>query len=236
MELRSFEGGRRGDSILLGVPTFGAVSIEWHGSMMTLQQPMNRSIRHAYVKGKEVGDARNMIVRQALEFRGLLGERISHIFFVDDDVLIPSHALTQLLSHNLPIVSGLYYAKTLTPQPLMLDEAFNGLKTEWTEGDLVPCVAHGMGCTLIETKVFEALGDGPWFKTTNESFINAQGTPVQWHQTEDVFFLKRAKDAGFQPTVDTGLFAFHYSMSEHVGYPLDKWKALTTAKPEAVPA
>lgn len=235
VELRSYEGTRSG-LILLGVPTFGAVSIEWHGSMMQLQQPMNRSIRHVYIKGKEVGDARNQIVRHALDYRGLLGERFSHVFFVDDDVLMPPHALSQLLAHRKPIVAGLYYAKTTTPQPLILGDAFTGVNTDWTPGDVVPCEAHGMGCTLIAREVFEALGDGPWFQTTNERYINDQGVPVQWHQTEDVYFLKRAKAAGFPPLVDTGLFCFHYSMAERVGYPLDRWYAQTTAQGEAVPA
>lgn len=233
VELRAYEGRSKG-LVLLGVPTFGAVSIEWHGHMMQLQTPLNRSIRHMYVKGKEVGEARNEIVKHALEYRGLLGEKFTHVFFVDDDVLIPPHALAQLLNHNKPIVSGLYYAKMATPQPLILSDAFGGVLTDWTPGDLVDCHAHGMGCTLIAREVFEAIG-GPWFQTTNQRFMSPDGTPVMWHQTEDVFFLDKARAARFQPCVDTGLFCFHYSMAERVGYPLDRWQAATQPK-EAVPA
>lgn len=142
--------------IVLGVPTFGMVSIHWHAAMLALQQPMNRAVRHSYVMGREVGDARNEIVQYALGLRGPMGERASHVFFIDDDTLPPPGALVSLLAHRLPIVAGLYYAKTQAPQPLVLGDAYAGT-LPFTPGDLVPCGGHGMGCTLIDVAVFRAL-------------------------------------------------------------------------------
>jgi hypothetical protein len=226
-EIWQYEGVRPG-IILVGVPSFGLVSIQWHSHMMQLQTPMNRSLRHMYVQGKEVGDARNEIVQRALEYQGPLGERASHVFFVDDDVLIPSHALMHLLSHNRPIVSGLYYAKTITPQPLILSHKFGGVVTDFADGALVDCDAHGMGCTLIAREVFEAT-EFPWFQTTKQRGPDIEGTPVYVHQTEDVWFLDKARRAGYQPCVDTSLFCPHWSNAERLWYPLDRFKAAVQA-------
>lgn len=224
-EIRQYDG-LRPSVIFLGVPSFGQVSIKWHAHMMQLHTPMNRVIRHLYVEGKEVGAARNEIVSAALSFQGETGERCSHVLFVDDDVLVPPHAIAQLLSHQLPIVGGLYYAKTVTPQPLILKEAHGGIVTDFEPGELVPCDAHGMGCTLIAREVFEAV-PAPWFQTTNDWGSRSDGTPVKHYQTEDVFFLQHAREAGYQPTVDTGLACWHWSAVDRTAYPLEAWKRHT---------
>lgn len=215
--------------IFVGVPSFGLVSVTWHSHMMQIQTPLNRVLRHLYVVGREVGDARNELAEAALAYEGPNGERCSHVLFIDDDVLVPSHAIMQLLSHNRPIVSGLYYAKTITPQPLILSHKHDGVITDFADGDLVECDAHGMGCTLIAREVFEALPK-PWFQTTKARGPDQEGVPVYVHQTEDVWFLDKARRAGFQPCVDTGLFCFHWSNTEKVGYPLDRWRAHTAPR------
>jgi hypothetical protein len=225
VHLTQYADGLPAPLIAVGVPTFGAVSIQWHSHMMQLQTPLNRALRHLYLQGKEVGEARNEIVTQALAYQGPLGEQISHILFIDDDVLVPPHTVGQLLGHGRAIVGGLYYAKTPNPQPLLLGPTFSGTRTDWQPGELVECEAHGMGATLIAREVFEAL-EAPWFVTTRERREHA-GTPVHFHQTEDVYFLQRAREAGFVPCVDTGLPCWHYSMTERVGYPLEAWKKFT---------
>lgn len=144
-------------AIVVGVPTFGQVSINWHVGVMGLRSPMNRMLHWYHVVGREVGDARNEIVQHALAYVGATGERASHVLFIDDDVLIPPDALITLLGRKLPICSGLYFAKTQFPQPLMLKGPLDGVIAKWDPGSLVPCYAHGMGCTLIEVRVFRDL-------------------------------------------------------------------------------
>lgn len=225
--------------IYLGVPTFGRVSIRWHAHMLQLQGPLNRSIFHGYATGFEVGQARNYLVTQALDWTNDNRHTISHVFFVDDDVLVPPYALIKLLAHKRPIVSGLYFAKTEASQPLVLHDEFGGVRTDLPRDQVIDCHAHGMGCTLIELRVFRELletgqlehkqtregKDLPqWFSTTRDKLTTTdQGAPVIFNETEDVSFLRAAKTLGYQPAVDTGVFCFHWDEKQQIGYPRHLW-------------
>ena len=224
--------------IYLGVPTFGMVSIRWHAHLMQLQTPLNRSVFHAYGQGFEVGQARNYLVQQALDWKNPAGHTVESVFFVDDDVLIPPHALMTLMAHNRPIVSGLYYAKTRDPQPLLLPEPFAGTPPV-PKNQLVECYAHGMGCTLIKLHVFrelldqglveyETLPNGQrlpqFYKTTRDKVFDEHQKTVVYNETEDVHFLKLAAKLGYPATVDTGLFCWHWDSSQQQAYPLSTWQ------------
>ncbi len=238
MELHvNSEPQHRARVIYLGVPTFGRVSIRWHAHMMQLQSPLNRSIFHGYGLGFEVGQARNYLVQQALDWQNDNGHTVSHVFFVDDDVLIPPYALMVLLSRKRPIVSGLYYAKTEAPQPLILTDPSGGVLDPVPRNQVVECYAHGMGCTLIELRVFRDLIDRgmveyetfgsqtlpQFFKTTRDKLTQDGGAPVIGNETEDVHFLKLAAKLGYTAAVDTGVFGFHWDEKSQRGFPLHLW-------------
>lgn len=225
--------------IYLGVPTFGMVSIQWHAHLMQLQSPLNRSVFHGYGMGFEVGQARNYLVQQALDWRNEAGHTVESVLFIDDDVLVPPYALTALLAHQRPIVSGLYYAKTPAPQPLLLMEPQGGTPPVVPKNQVVECYAHGMGCTLIELRVFREMLDAglvdyeemgghrlpQFFKTTRDEIQRSEGRPVTvYNETEDVYFLKRAAQLGYTAAVDTGVFCFHWDHKGRVAYPLTTWK------------
>lgn len=231
------------DVIVLGIPTFGMVSIWFMSRVFGMRMPMNRIVRHVYVVGKEVGEARNEIVARALALeQDDPSIRCSHVFFLDDDVLGHPDALVKLLSHKAPIVSGLYYAKAGVPTPLVFSGEFSGTPQTWTPGDTVPCWAHGMGLTLIEADVFrrmrdegnlgvDASGYPNWFTTTrDEGVVTPDGVPAVMNQTEDVAFLRRAAALGYQPMVDTSAatFGWHWDHRQQVAYPLEQWHEFQT--------
>jgi hypothetical protein len=189
-----------------------------------------------YVIGKTgpsgIAEARNTIVTGALN----RAEEVTHVFFVDDDVLFHSDVLLTLLSHNKPMVSGLYYQKSPLPSPLLWEAPHQGAVTDWTPNTLQPCWAHGMGLTLIRTEVFRRMqdelplgvddgGNPAWFRARHELI---DGIPTQI--SEDVDFLGKARALGYQPLVDTSKAAFgwHYDGTARVGYPTPQWKELCT--------
>ena len=225
--------------IAICIPTFGMVHIFFTARLLNLRIPMNRVVRYEYCVGEEIGLARNELVAGALEADGT-DARCSHVFFLDDDVLFHPEVLNQLMSHQLPIVSGLYYAKTTVPTPLVLHGEYEGVHREWKPGELVQCYAHGMGLTLIEADVFRRLrdetdlgvdahGSPNWFSTTRDlGIVRADGTQAVYNQTEDVAFLRRAAALGYAPTVDTGPNAFGWHIDTKArplrGYPQQQWQ------------
>lgn len=224
--------------VAIGIPTFGQVNIFWASRTFgMLRHPMNRSVMHFIVTGGEVGLARNEIVRKALAIEQKdPSRRCSHVFFIDDDVLAHPEALLRLLSIERPVVSGLYYAKTLTPQALVLME--NGVERRWRPGEVVDCWAHGMGLTLVDADVFrrlrdetdlgtDARGNPNWFETQRDvNIVAPDGRQAFWNATEDVLMLRKAAALGYQPCVDTSATAFgwHWSENEKRAYPVKQWK------------
>ena len=222
------------EAIVVGIPTFGMVSIYWHlqlNALFQLGKPMNRALTPRVVKGQRVDDARNEIVRHALALEETDGVRATHVFFIDDDVIITPEGLLTLLAHDRPIVSGLYFAKTPTLQPLLFEGPYQGASMRWEPGEVVECYAHGMGYTLIKTEVFRAI-EPPWFKTTDGAWVNEQEYKSQ---TEDVYFCEKAAHAGFSPCVDTGLLGLHYDSKKDTGFPVDAWAAFKAGEEVRVP-
>lgn len=243
IDIRTYPSGPR-PVIALGIPSFGMVHLFFAARLYNLKMPMHRIVRHFYIVGKEVGQARNEIVARALQIeQDDPSLRCSHVFFLDDDVLCHPEALTKLLAHQLPIVSGLYYAKTQVPTPLVLHGDYGGVARSWTPGDVVPCAGHGMGLTLIDADVFRRLRDETdlgvdagghpnWFTTRrDESILRADGVPAVMNQTEDMAFLERAKALGYQPHVDTSAQAFgwHLDTRTMAAFPSKQWAEFTTA-------
>lgn len=228
---------RKREFIALGIPTFGQVNIYWASRTFgMLRHPMHRVLRQYIVTGGEVGLARNFIVAKALAVEEQDPSlRCSHVFFVDDDVLLHPEALLKLLADDRPIVSGLYFAKTAVPQALVLMK--DGVERKWRPGEIVDCFAHGMGLTLIQADVFRRLRDETdlgvdanghpnWFETRrDEPIVRADGAPAFANWTEDVAFLRKAAALGYQPGVDTSsqAFGWHWSEAEKRAYPLKQW-------------
>jgi glycosyltransferase involved in cell wall biosynthesis len=222
--------------IALGIPSFGMVHLFFTARLINLKMPMNRIVRHYYIVGKEVGDARNEIVAKALEIEeNDPSLRCSHVFFLDDDVLFHPDVLLKLLSHERDIVSGLYYTKSSVPTPLVLHGDYGGTAKSWTPGDLVECAGHGMGLTLINADVFRNMREGvgvdahgypEWFKTTKDSsLLRPDGVPQVFNQTEDMAFLTRAAALGYRPAVDTSAQAFGWHLDTRAmkAYPSAQW-------------
>jgi hypothetical protein len=231
------------DVIVIGVPSFGMVHLFFMARYYNMRMPMNTIQKHIYVVGKEVGDARNEIVGKALALETQDPTiRCSKIFFIDDDVLVHPDVLLKLLTHQRPIVSGLYYTKTSVPTPLVLHDEFNGTARSWMPGELIECHGHGMGLALIDAEVFrrmqaecdlgtDAHGYPAWFKTTKDAaVVRPDGHRNISNQTEDMRFLTVAQSLGYVPAVDTSpqAFGWHLDTKAMRAYPEKQWAEFTT--------
>lgn len=148
--------------ILCGTPTRGTVRIEWHNavrgmiiptnwSMIMQTQPMSTLIPINW----QVPDAQNLIIREAIarDFEWLL--------FLEDDVLPPVDLLVRLNVYmqraDTPVVSGLYYTKSLPAEPLVYRGRGSGPFLDWEYGDEIWADGVPTGCLLIHMGLIKAM-------------------------------------------------------------------------------
>ena len=128
----------------------------------------------------------------------------SHLFFVDWDMILGQSVPKRLLEHNKNIVAALYRVKTIPTRPVTLMEDGRQMTMEEIPKELFKCYATGAGAMMIKMSVFDKI-ERPWFSHDPTSKIEG----------EDVWFCKKAREAGFNifvdpniPTNHTGLFNY----------------------------
>lgn len=124
-----------------------------------------------------------------------IGRAATHLFFVDDDVYVPEHALTDLLAMNCGVAAGVVPSiKTLYPGDLKAETYVQAGKDgawcrHWFSGVRQVDVVGG-GCMLIERSVFDKVGF-PWFRWP-EGFIEGEHVV----KSDDLDFCERCIAAG----------------------------------------
>jgi hypothetical protein len=158
----------------------------------------------------EVGEARNRCVEIALE------AGVPYIMFVDYDVTPPPNAVIKLLSLKTDIAAGVYHLKQVPSYPLIFVEGWPGAFEDYETGDLIKADGVGMGCTLINMEVFKNI-DPPWFKTV-PGYSEKSPNILLPHLTEDIYFCRKARDAGYDIIVDTSVQAGHVDWRMAIEY------------------
>lgn len=191
----------RKPELLIGIPHTGLVTIDWALELAVLWRPSGTSIRGW--RGVPIDVARNRLVKDARE----LGVR--RLFFLDSDNIAEApNAIQRLISQELPIVSGLYYSKKGYPGMWRLTpdgRSYNAI-TQFPTEHLIEVDAIGMGCCLIDLRVFDRIQE-PWFEWQIKDPEHQDGV-----YSEDFVFCRKARAAGFRIYVQTGIRFRHEQM------------------------
>ncbi|MBT3326723.1 MAG: hypothetical protein HN396_10825 [Gemmatimonadales bacterium] len=165
-----------------------------------------------------IDDMRNMAVEAALDAKVKAGlgsaREVTHLFMLDSDMLYPSDALLQLLASDVDVVAGWGCARTKPFYhnfliPSATGDFFDVPSTLPTPPGLHEVGAVGACGMLIRREVLEAI-EPPWFKFDTDE---ETGTPMG----EDVYFCRKAREAGFKIWCRTDLRYGHLISS--VVYP-----------------
>lgn len=151
--------------------------------------------------GRPQPDAQNYLVEAALRFRSV----IDYIWFVDDDMKLPTGILKQLMDTHADIAVAHY--------PVAKDQDALHIRNGNFE-------SAGMGCVLIRPSVFEHL-DEPYFRA--DTVYVWDGTKLdpqparldtEYHGLHDVDFFQRLIKAGYEPAV-IKMKAGQYNLTQH---------------------
>jgi len=123
----------------------------------------------------------------------LRNDEDEYVFSIDSDVLVPPHALIQLLSHNKLIISASVknYECEFFSVYNYRGPIENGLEVLEPTGGLIEVGMTG-ACYLIHKDVLN------------------RGVNYGFHEKgEDIYFCEKARKMGFQIFADTGLITEH---------------------------
>jgi len=204
-EILAYE--KQNPRVLVAILTREIVSSTWAMGFKNLMIPNGT---YTFLSGMPFDHARNTGCQKLLEMGW------EYLFFLDDDVICPPDTITRLVSHNLPIVSGLYYRRMPPLTPVMLRKSPQGPQwvTEYPQNSLVEVDYVGSGCLLIHRSALEALpplsNRCRWFQWQ----CDRVDLEMNERTSEDFTFMQHAQKHGFKIFVDTGIQCRHIGLSE----------------------
>lgn len=211
--------------ILIAVPTFETIYPDTFKSIWNLDKG-DHEIEFEFVRGYDCATARNRIAIKALE------KNADYVLMVDNDVVLPSDALINLLDDPKDVTLG-YYAhrdtdnvyrgKTCICRQFMPDGTryYNyPLESEYSAAEMQEMFKKGiykqeihgggMGCALIRVDVFRDI-EYPWYDWVNYKDDN------RGMLSEDLYFCEQCRAGGIRIYTDTRVACGH--MLRHIQWP-----------------
>lgn len=186
-------------TIVLGVPTREHVHALFMSDLVSAMRHhagTGDEVRLALVLGSVLTTQRTDVVRHAL------GMAATHLLWLDTDMRFPPDVIGRMLAHERPVVAANYQRRTAPFGPVAA-QAGAPLHTTPRSAGLEEVDYTGMGCMLVERRVFEAVPE-PWFDF-------AWSESERCHVGEDVFFCRKVRAHGFPVLVD-------HDLSKQIGH------------------
>lgn len=205
--------------LMIGIPLTGRPLVpEFTFAFSNLHPPMNYNVQMVALKGHAVDKARNIFAQKAIE------EKCKYLFFIDEDVTPPAHAVRQLIYHlehfeDVAVAAGIYCNKMPPQMPMVFRGNGAGPYWKWKAGEVFDCSGVGMGCAMIRVAAFKDI-EPPWFKTVDnvEGIFDGLNKAEMW--TEDLYFCDKLTKAGWRILADGGVLPNHWDMDKGVPYNL----------------
>lgn len=150
--------------LLVSTPTTGLVRMEWVGARYSQVIPTNWSktdviqFMSSYVPLRfTVHDAQNVAVKTCIE------QNFEWLLFIEHDTMPPMDAFLQFTKYmdkgSVPVVSGLYFTRSIPPEPLIYRGRGNHYYRNWKLGDMVWADGVPTGMLLIHARLLRAIYD-----------------------------------------------------------------------------
>lgn len=181
-----------GDSVKRGYAHSLAQSMAFFAQVKS-DVPKHIDVQMVY--SSNLAENRHILVSKAFQFNA------SHMLFWDSDIKAPPDCIVRLVNHHLPIVAINYSKKEPEARPTAYIDTDTYTGPCWTQKQhtgLQSVSSCGFGLMLIETSVLQTM------KTPLFQFTQSGPEGIQT-ETEDVFFCRKAREAGFDVVIDHDL-------------------------------
>ena len=177
---------------------------------LSLMMPLNNKYYRLMISGAEVDAAYNAAIKVILNHDEL--KTWKYMLTMEDDQLLQPDSLLKLISTakegNWDAVGGLIWMKQDEPSPMIYGDPSD--PEDFThrnpiDNTVMECNAMGMGFTLFNLDMFrEGKIEEPYFKTVEE-----WDGETRLFDTQDLYFFRKAKKAGYRFAVDTNIKVGH---------------------------
>ena len=173
--------GQWQNRLVIGHPVTGNVRVEWmmgrfgqtipcNWSHVDILQFMSPFVPMRY----QVADAENLIVKAVIETGAEWLLSWEHDNIPGNDALIRLNEYMR--DAKVPVVSGLYFTKSVPPEPMVYRGVGNSYFQDWRLGDKVWCSGIPMGFSLIHASILREM-----WKESPEYMVNGQITRRVFH-------------------------------------------------------
>lgn len=227
--------------ILVSTPTTGLVRMEWVNARYSQTIPTNWS--HVDVQnwmsphiplGYQIADAENLAAKVVVE------QDFEWMLSIEHDNVLPENALVKInqymIKGDVPVVGGLYFTKSVPPEPILYRQKGRGFFADWKLGEKVWVSGLPWGFTLIHGSLIKKIWEESpeyivngtttrrVFQAPNENVVdpetggwmsNAGTSDLQWCErvVKDRIFEKAGwpeyQEKEFPFLVDTSIFVKH---------------------------
>lgn len=214
------------NSTIVIVPTRGMIHHSIVASWQNLMMPMNSARPWIYAAGHEVGIAYNQMIQNILANPQLA--KFKYVLTLEDDNKVPADAHIRLIetieAHKFDAVSGIYFTKGDYGMPMAygdprhyestgeLEFRPRDIRAALTQGKIMPVNGIAMGCALWRMDLFKQI-QPPWFVTVSD--VTPTGPQAF---TQDLYFCKRARQAGKTFGVDMRVAVGHLDINTGILY------------------
>ena len=205
-------------STIIICPTRGVFPTRVVQSWMKLMKPMNQAVAGPiFAESMRVDEAYEVLIEYILGNDHL--NKYKYILTIEEDNLPPSDGLLKLHESigEFDVVGGLYWGKGKDGWPMIYGDPENGTEDFRPQtpkpGEVQEANGLGMGFNLFKLDMFRNI-ERPWFKTVQEKSKNGGDTGM----TQDMFFYRKAKEAGYKFACDNKVLVGHYDSKNDIVY------------------
>lgn len=189
---------KRVKKILIAIPTARYIEPETMRSIYNLEIPEGYTTQFEFFYGYQIDQVRNLIAHWIVNYD------FDYLFSVDSDIIFERDTLKKLLSHDVPLVSGMYRQRL--PEQVIELYDLNQVNLPYDviqsfDQDFFEIGGCGFGCVLVKKEVFQAIGY-PYFEY--HSAISHEDT-----FSEDVDFCQKTQKKGFKMYADRTIKCGH---------------------------
>lgn len=240
------------NNLVVGTAVTGLVRIEWVQRRYNQVIPTNWSMVEAlnFIGSHmplrfQVSDAQNLIVKGAIE------RDAEWLWLLEHDNVLPERAFLMMNKYmrekKVPVVSGLYFTKSVPPEPLLYRGDGHSYFMDWKLGDKVWVTGVPTGYLLIHMSLLRAMwNESPEYEVSGQITRRVFEEPAKYYLddrakawrtetgTSDLAWCKRVIEGNYfgksgwkkyakmeNPfLVDTNMFSYHIDMNGRM-FPLE---------------